>query len=103
MNHQTGEASIYQYNGLGHRVGKTIGNPVEPTLPTSKLQDLTINPTKWIEDTIDLTKQYHNLLERREGNYAVSETAGNTTSYTWDSNVLHGLEVEVEKEQKKQM
>jgi len=25
MNHQTGEASTYQYNGLGHRAGKAIG------------------------------------------------------------------------------
>ena len=36
-----------------------------------------------VEDTIDLTKQYHNLLQRREDN--------NTTAYTWDSNVLHAM------------
>ena len=84
VNHQTGEASTYQYNGLGHRVGKTIGTPIEPNLPTSKLQDLTINPMKQIEDTVDLTKQYHNLLQRTENN--------TTTAYTWDSNVLHAVE-----------
>ena len=83
MNHQTGEASTYQYNGLGHRAGKTTGSPIEPSLPTSKLQDLTINPTKQIEDTIDLTKQYHNLLQRTEDNQ--------TTAYTWDNNVLHAV------------
>ena len=83
VNHQTGEASSYQYNGLGHRVGRTIGNPIEPKLPTDKLQSLTIRPTKQIEDTIDLTKQYHNLLQRSEEN--------NTISYTWDSNVLHAV------------
>ena len=64
-------------------IGTPIGVPTEPSLPTSKLQDLTINPTKQIEDTIDLTKQYHNLLERREDN--------TTTAYTWDSNVLHAV------------
>jgi len=80
VNHQTKEASEYMYNGLGHRVGKTIGAPVEGSLPTDKLANLTINPMKRIEDTIDLTKQYHNLLQRTEDN--------NTTSFTWDSNVL---------------
>jgi len=83
VNHQSGEASVYQYNGLGHRVGKTIGSLVERSLPTSKLQNLTMNPTKQIEDTIDLTKQYHNLLQRRENN--------DTTAYTWDNNVLHAV------------
>ena len=76
MNHQTGEASTYQYNGLGHRVGKSIGSPVEPNLPTNKLQDLTINPTKQVEDTIDLTKQYHNLLQRTDVECAISEKFG---------------------------
>ena len=81
VNHESGEASIYQYNGLGHRVGRTVGASIEPMLPTDKLEQLTINPTKQIEDTIDLTKQYHNLLQRTEGS--------NITAYTWDSNVLH--------------
>ena len=84
VNNQTVEASIYQYNGLGHRVGKSSGNPVEVSLPTDKLQDLTINLTKKIEDTIDLTKQYHNLLQRTEDNSA-------TTLYTWDSSVLGAI------------
>ena len=80
VNHQTKEASEYMYNGLGHRIGKTISAPVEVMLPTDKLNSITINPAKKIEDTIDLTKQYHNLLQRAEG-----ETI---TSFTWDNNVL---------------
>ena len=64
-------------------VGRAIGAPVEPMLPTDKLERLIINPMKQIEDTIDLTKQYHNLLQRTEGS--------NTTAYTWDSNVLHAV------------
>jgi len=83
VNYKTGEASIYQYNGLGHRVGRTIGASIESMLPMDKLEQLTINPTKQIEDTIDLTKQYHNLLQRTDGS--------NTTAYTWDSNVLHAV------------
>ena len=70
MNLETNEASIYQYNGLGHRVGKTIGAPVKPTLPTS---------------------QYHNLLERREVNHDTNVNNNMVTSYTWDSNVLHAV------------
>ena len=68
------------YNGLGHRVGKTIGASAEVMLPTDKLNTLTINPSKKVEDTIDLTKQYHNLLQRTEDN--------NTTIFIWDGNVL---------------
>ena len=86
VNYQNQEASEYMYNGLGHRVGKTIGAPVEVMLPTDKLVTLTINPTKKIEDTIDLTKQYHNLLQRTEDS--------GTTSFTWDSNVLRATRAE---------
>ena len=67
FNHETNESSVYRYNGLGHRTGKTIG-------------DLTLNPTKHIEDVLDLTKQYNNLLQRSEDS--------NTTTYTWDTNLL---------------
>ena len=52
---------------MGHRTGKTIG-------------DLELNPTKHIDDVLDITKQYHNLLQRAEGN--------ETTAYTWDTSLL---------------
>ena len=55
------------------------------------LQILIINPTKQIEDTIDLTKQHHNLLQRKEGSGDTSNNLNVTTSYTWDSNVLHAV------------
>ena len=63
INHDTGKQSIYRYNGLGHRVGRAIG--------TSNLE-----PTKHIDDVLDMTKSYHNLLER------------DGTSYVWDTNLL---------------
>ena len=44
-----GEAASYTYNGLGHRVEKMAG-------PETKIQY-----------TIDLTKSYHNLLQKEEG------------------------------------
>ena len=56
-----GEAASYTYNGLGHRVGRMTG-------PETKIQY-----------TIDLTKSYHNLLQKEEG--------GDVQTYLWDGNI----------------
>ncbi len=56
-----GEAASYTYNGLGHRVGKTAG-------PETKIQY-----------TIDLTKSYHNLLQKEE--------RGDVQTYLWDGGI----------------
>ena len=40
---------------------------------------MSLNPTKQIDDVLDLTKQYHNLLQRSED--------GQMTAFTYD----HGL------------
>lgn len=80
VNHLTGEAAQYRYNGLGFRTGKVEGTLVEPQLPTAQLEQLAISPTKQIDDVLDLTKIYHNVLERHED--------GNTTAYTWDTELL---------------
>ena len=91
-----GEAAAYTYNGLGHRVGKITGamegmagmqdgtgsgilKGTDVIDPLSRLKEQTIRPETKIEYTIDLTRQYHNLLEKEEG--------GNTQSYLWDGNV----------------
>ena len=47
-----GKQARYQYNGLGHRVGKQETDNLEPM--------------KRISYLIDLTKEYHNLLEKTE-------------------------------------
>lgn len=57
-----GEAVSYTYNGLGFRVGKTA-----------------MHPETEIQYTIDLTRSYHNLLQKEDG--------GKTQSYLWDGNV----------------
>ena len=54
-----GEAAVYEYNGLGHRVG--VDSEIK------------------IRYTIDLTRGYHNLLEKEE--------AGSRQTYLWDGNV----------------
>ena len=57
-----GEAVSYTYNGLGHRVGKRIG-------PETKIQY-----------TIDLTRSYHNLLQKEEGE--------KIQTFLWDGNTV---------------
>ena len=79
-----GKAAKYQYNGLGHRVGK-----LEGTLSKGKLEGLDprngikaeteIGNWSQIHYTIDLTGEYHNLLEKTEGE--------KRQTYFWDGNV----------------
>ena len=61
----SGAKANYLYNGLGHRVGKQETENQEPM--------------KRISYLIDLTKEYHNLLEKTEDT--------NIQTYFWDGNV----------------
>lgn len=70
----SGAKANYLYNGLGHRVGKEI------TLdPTKQLRGQSQKPDSRIDYLIDLTREYHNLLEKTED--GISQT------YFWDGNV----------------
>ena len=77
-----GKQARYQYNGLGHRVGKQEG-----VLPKEKLEKLDpqrrvgmeIGNSRQITYTLDLTRQYYNLLERTE--------ESQSQRYFWDGNV----------------
>ena len=60
-----GIAAEYQYNGLGHRTGKEVKDG--------------LNPESRIRYVIDLTREYHNLLQKEEGK--------NCQTYLWDGNV----------------
>ena len=61
----TGQIASYYYNGFGHRVGKQVAD--------------NLSPTKHISYVLDLTKQYHNLLQMQDDTQ--------TQNYTWDNNV----------------
>ena len=79
-----GEAAKYQYNGLGHRVGKVIGQDNFQTIneqlnPVKQLQSQNIIQEKQIKYTIDFTRAYHNLLQINED--------GMKHSFLWDGNV----------------
>jgi len=69
INHETNQQTTYRYNGLGHRVGRT-----SRTIGISKPP-----PIKYIDDVLDITKPYHNLLERGGVNYI------------WDTNLLSAI------------
>ena len=85
FNHEKQLGATYRYNGLGHRVGKTEGQSIDPALPTN-INHMSLNPTKQIEDVIDFTRQYNNLLQREENQ--------ELTSYIWDLNVLSTVEAD---------
>ncbi|MCL2425568.1 MAG: DUF6531 domain-containing protein [Oscillospiraceae bacterium] len=70
LNHGTGMGATYKYNGFGHRVGQSIS-------------DTDLNPTKHIDDVLDLTRNFNNLLERNDGDAA--------TSYIWDTSLLGAM------------
>jgi len=60
----------YRYNGLGQRVGQNV------------YENNSINSEKEIRYTIDLTRQYHNLLNLKD------DIAGKDQTYYWDMNVV---------------
>ena len=81
---QAGKTAKYQYNGLGHRVGRQEGSIPKEQLerldPQNRIKAETeIGNWNRISYTIDLTREYHNLLERSEGD--------SIQTYYWDGNV----------------
>ncbi|MCL2146451.1 MAG: DUF6531 domain-containing protein [Synergistaceae bacterium] len=65
-----GQASNYEYNGLGFRVGKQITDD--------------LNPAKNISYTLDLTKRRHNLLQMSDDT--------RTQTFVWDDNVVSSVD-----------
>jgi len=62
----SGQVASYDYNGLGFRVGKQTAGA--------------LCPTNQISYVLDLTKQYHNLLQVTDNEEACS--------FSWDDNVV---------------
>ena len=89
-NHK-GEIARYAYNGLGHRIGKQTGQAEIPQVqtesnldPVRRLNEQSFVPTGQINYTLDLTKQYHNLLQSREEGAERNQTQ----TYLWDGNAV---------------
>ena len=73
----------YFYNGLGHQAETIQGKSMEPMSDDGGIDSLILKPDKKIKHVIDLTRQYHNVLEREENQ--------ELTSYTWDFNLLSAM------------
>ena len=78
-NYKTNKGAIYQYDGLTRRIGREEGN-VAGGLLKQGLEHLELNPSNQINDVLDFTRHYNNVLERNENNQI--------TSYTWDKDLL---------------
>lgn len=91
-----GQAVDYQYNGLGNRVGMReyiadgteFGSAGKNAIQRELLPDG--NPAKEVDYLLDLTKHYHNLLEKTE----TTEGVANIQGYIWDSNAVFMTEGE---------
>ena len=93
FNYEQGKGAFYDYNSLGHRVGKRVGLPKERVTPETVFGDIRLNIETHVEDVIDPTKQYHNLLRRThvdEGlvDENLNQGKRSSTNFIWDSNVL---------------
>ena len=85
--------ALYHYNGLGHRVGKRVGFLEKNVIESTAFTDIMIPTKTYCDDVIDLTRQYHNLLQRTDGEVIYSRTNENEykeecTNFTYDFNVL---------------
>jgi len=70
INHETAQAAAYRYNGMGYRVGQSMGA-------------FGVNPTRHIDYVLDFTRHYNNLLQRSGDN--------GTTAYVWDGGLLSSV------------
>ena len=90
--------AFYDYNGLGNRVGKRFGEPTTLVTPQMSIYDVELNLYTQYQDVIDLSRKYHNLLNRTTFRYqgAESETQWeiDKTRFVYDFGVLSAHEYE---------
>lgn len=79
VNNESGLGADFTYNGIGNRVRRTEGTPVDLG-HSMDLEYLEISTVKQTDDILDITKPYNNLLERREND--------RITEFIWDWNIL---------------
>jgi len=111
FNHEKNLGATYAYNGLGHRVGKVEGKSLEPVSPTTRLDSIIFTPINQIDDVIDLTCEFHNLLERKTNDHGISyifdfgmlsaSSEGQNLNYLCDDRgspvrLMHGTGVELD-------
>ena len=80
MTDGTIQKAVYQYNGLGHRMGQSIATGDAA-------------PAQTIRYTLDMTRQYHNLLQKTTDRRTDGNLLHSSQTYFWDGNVA-GMEEE---------
>lgn len=96
-NYEQNKGILYDYNGLGNRVGKRIGLPDNPVTHETDFHDIIMLTQTHIKDVIDLTKPYHNLLRRTHANVIdeqLNEYDESYTNFVYDYGVLHAQTVD---------
>lgn len=68
------QKAVYQYNGLGHRMRQRIATGDAA-------------PARTIRYTLDLTRQYHNLLQKTTDRRTDGNLLHSSQVYFWDGNV----------------
>ena len=87
-----GQASKYQYDGLGNRIGKqefTVSD-LKSGLGIQPEMILMEQPDREVDYLLDLTRNYHNLLKKAE----TSGESVDSQTYVWDNNVVFMTEKE---------
>ncbi len=79
-----GRVARYQYNGLGQRTGiqEYTLTGFAPETPFSADAITCADPVREVEYLLDLTRPYHNLIEKSERD----EGRASVQSYIWDTN-----------------
>ena len=79
-----GRVSGYRYNGLGQRTGiqEYMLTGFIPETPFSEETIACVDPVREAEYLLDLTRPYHNLLEKSERD----EGRASVQTYIWDAN-----------------
>ena len=90
-NYEQEKVALYEYNGLGNRIGKRIGLLEESVRPEAGYEDIIKLTLTHVEDVIDLTRPHHNLLSRTNKNLVdaqLNETNEDHTRFIYDFSVL---------------
>jgi len=91
FNYEQGKGMLYDYNGLGHRIGKRIGLPEEPVTSETNFHDIILLTQTHMEDVIDVTRPHNNLLRRTNADVVDAQLNQYDEAYinfTWDFGVL---------------
>jgi len=93
INYEKNQGALYDYDGLGNRLGKKIGS-LENSTQKALSEAITLKIFSYVKDVIDPTKQYNNLLKRTNVELIDNDLAENkksSISFLYDFGVLSAI------------